>query len=113
MQERRGCRRSSPRRQLCEELEVFRQIRGGVLERRQDENPLFFADGLFGRLDGVKVNVFNRARIDLYRGVVVEDDWCLEVSIPSIVIVRRHFHGWLGRTPAVEAMRRQQLSVTA
>lgn len=98
-------------RELREQLEVGREIRGGVLEGCQEEDPLFVLNGLGGGLDRVKVDMLDGRRVDLDGLVVIEYDGCLEVGMPLLLLIERHFCWRLGWAPAVEAVRSHNISL--
>lgn len=89
--------------QLGQQVKVLGQVLGGVLEGRQDEDSLFVGNGLCGGGDGIQIDIVNGGRVELDRGVVVIENGCLQVTVPSGVLIRRHVHWRLGRSPAVEA----------
>lgn len=89
---------------LGNQLEVFGQVRGGVLERGKDQDALLVVDGLAGGLDGVEVDVLDGGVVDLQGLVVVEDDGGLEVASPRSLLIERHLHGGFRGAPAVEAI---------
>lgn len=68
-------------------------MRRGIFERGEDEDALGKGKGVWGRDDGVEVDVADRLGGDFDRFVAVEDDGCLHMGVPSSVLVLRHVHG--------------------
>lgn len=89
--------------QLGKKLKVGGQVWGGILQRGKDKNSLAIFNGFGCRVNGVEVDMLYRRGIDLDGPVVVEDDWRLEMAIPGRLLVGRHIHRRLCRTPAIEA----------
>jgi len=90
--------------QFGDEVEVLGEVGGRVSQRSQDEHLLAVGNGLGGRLDGIQIVGGDRAGIDFVRLVVVEDDGCLEMSVPLDHLIDRHLHRRLGGAIAVEAI---------
>ena len=53
-------------------------------------------------LDRVEVDVFYGRGVDLYRGVVVENDGGLKVGVPGLLFIQTHIHWGFRRAPAIE-----------
>jgi hypothetical protein len=73
-----------------------------ILDRCDDQHPLFIAYSVDGGVDAVEVDVLYLSLVDLDRCVVVEQYGCLHVCMPVCSFVRSHTHGWLGGAKAVE-----------
>lgn len=78
--------------QLRNKFEVLGQIGRSILEGGDDKNALLVRNSVARRLDRVQVDRYDGGLIDIYRSMVVEDDWRLEVGIPCLLLAQRHLH---------------------
>lgn len=69
--------------ELCYELKVLGEIKGGIAQRCNDKDTLFVLGCLLGRFGLVEIDVKDGGRIDFDGFVVVEEDGGLMMSVPS------------------------------
>lgn len=72
---------------LHKELKVLVKVPGGIAKWRQDEHLLLPLLGRLGRLDIVQVVDVPVGRIDLDRGMVIEEDGGRLILMPCVVFV--------------------------
>lgn len=68
--------------ELGNKLKVVGEEWRGVLERGENEDSFVVDDGILSRFDGVQVDVLDRGRFDLEGTMMIEDDGCLQMTVP-------------------------------
>jgi len=89
--------------QLGDQLEVLVEVGSGILERGKDQHALLALQRLGGRLDVVEVDVDDGRRVNLDRGVRIEDDGRVQVGGPSFLLSESHLCRGFRRAPADES----------
>lgn len=79
---------------------MLQDMGSGIFERCDDKDAFFIGDTLRRRLYRVEVHMLDGCRIDDNRLVMVENDGCIQMSIPSRVLIRCHLHGRFRWPPA-------------
>ena len=88
--------------QLGNQLKVLGEVGSGVFEGCEKKDMLLVVESMARGLDRVEVDVFYGRGVDLYRGVVVENDGGLKVGVPGLLFIQTHIHWGFRRAPAIE-----------